>query len=266
MASLGKMILMHNCFPFIPIIIKLHTKSPHESRMCPMDFLVKRSSSQCIDYWKLLMLHNCFPFTLITMKLYTKTLHESRMCSIDFGVQRSRSQCIDYWKWLMLHNCFPFTLIMKFHTKTPHEPRMCSMDFWVQRSRSHCIDYWKWSMLHNCFPKVKVTMHWLMKMDFGASLLSLYTFHYETSYKNSPWVEDVPCALLILVSKSQGHNALIPENWFWCIIAFPLHLSSWIFIPPPPPPPPLSQWHALLILGVKGQGHNAVITEMVFVA
>ena len=33
----------HNCFPFTPIIMKLHMQTPHESRMCPVDFEVKRS-------------------------------------------------------------------------------------------------------------------------------------------------------------------------------------------------------------------------------
>ena len=42
----------HNCFPFTPIIMKLHMQTPHESRMCPIDFEVKRSRSQCMNYWK----------------------------------------------------------------------------------------------------------------------------------------------------------------------------------------------------------------------
>ena len=33
----------HNCFPFTPIIMKLHMQTPHELRMCPIDFEVKRS-------------------------------------------------------------------------------------------------------------------------------------------------------------------------------------------------------------------------------
>ena len=31
----------HNCFPFTPIIMKLHMQTPHESRICPIDFEVK---------------------------------------------------------------------------------------------------------------------------------------------------------------------------------------------------------------------------------
>ena len=33
----------HNCFPFTPILMKLHMQSPHESSMGPMKFGVKRS-------------------------------------------------------------------------------------------------------------------------------------------------------------------------------------------------------------------------------
>ena len=85
--------------------------------------------------------------------------------------QRSRSQCTYYRKWFMLHNWFPFTpIIMKLHTQTLHESRMCPIDFGVKRS------------------KVKVTMHWLLQIVIGALLLSLYTYHLETSHTDSPWV------------------------------------------------------------------------------
>ena len=147
-----KWFMSYNCFPSTPVIIKLHTKTPLESRICPMDFgsKGKRSRSQCIDNWKWFLLHNCFPFTPIIMKLHTKTCHELRMCRIDFGLKRSK---VKYWKWLMLHNCFPFTpIIMKLCTKTPHESRMCPLDFRI---------------------KVKVTMHWFLKRFFA--IFSLYS-------------------------------------------------------------------------------------------
>ena len=67
------------------------------------------------------------------------------------------------------HNCFPFTpIIMTLHMQTPHESRMCPIDFEVKRS------------------KVKVTIHKLLKMVSGALLLSLYTYHHETSHADSP--------------------------------------------------------------------------------
>ena len=136
--------------------------------------------------------HNCFPFTPIIMKLHMQTPHESRMCPIDFEVkgQRPRSQCINYWKWFRVHNCFPFTpIIMILHMQTPHEARMCPIDFEVKRS------------------KVKVTMHKLLKMVSGTLLLSLYTYHHETSHADSPWGKDVPYRFWGQKVKGQGHNA-----------------------------------------------------------
>ena len=131
--------------------------------------------------------HNRFPFTPIIMKLHMQTPHEARMCPIDFEVQRSRSQCINYWKWFPAHHCCPFTpIIMKLHMQTPHESRMCPIDFEVKRS------------------KVKVTMHKLLKMVSGASLLSLYTYHHETSHADSPWGKDVPYRFW--GQKVKGHN------------------------------------------------------------
>ena len=39
----GNMNPAHNFFLFTPIIMKLHTQTPHESRICPTYFGVKRS-------------------------------------------------------------------------------------------------------------------------------------------------------------------------------------------------------------------------------
>ena len=43
MVRLGKMILAHNCFPVTLIVTKLHTNTPCEWRLCPIDFMVKKS-------------------------------------------------------------------------------------------------------------------------------------------------------------------------------------------------------------------------------
>ena len=135
-------------------------QTPHEARMCPIDFEVQRSRSQCINYWKWFPAHNCFPFTPIIMKIHMQTPHEARMCPIDFEVQRSRSQCINYWKWFPAHNCFPFTpIIMKLHMQTPHESRMCTIDFEVKRSKR----FWyleKLSLCHRCLYE-PVAWYWL---------------------------------------------------------------------------------------------------------
>ena len=65
-------------------------QTPYEARMCPIDFEVQRSRSQCINYWKWFPAHNCFPFKPIIMKLHIQTPHEARMCPIDFEVKRSK--------------------------------------------------------------------------------------------------------------------------------------------------------------------------------
>ena len=48
-------------------------QTPHESSMCPIAFEVKRSRSQCINYWKWFPAHNYFLFTPIIMKLHMQT-------------------------------------------------------------------------------------------------------------------------------------------------------------------------------------------------
>ena len=40
----------HNWLCNPPMIMKLHTLAPHESRMCPIDFGVKRSKVKVMDY------------------------------------------------------------------------------------------------------------------------------------------------------------------------------------------------------------------------
>ena len=167
--------LVHNCFPFTPIIMKLHMQTPHEARMCPIDFEVQRSRSQCINYWKWFPAHNCFPFTPIIMKLHMQTPHESRMCPIDFEVKRS--QCINYWKWFPAHNCFPFTpIIMKLHMQTPHEARMCPIDFEVKRSRSQ----WRFWYLEKLSPRG-------VFVPLGQPRSSLYLIVYLVHRCNFMW-------------------------------------------------------------------------------
>ena len=83
---------VHNCFPFTPIIMKLHMQTLHEARMCPIDFEVKRSKVK-VKMHKLLKrfpAHYCFPFTPIIMKLHMQTPKEARMCPIHFEVKRSK--------------------------------------------------------------------------------------------------------------------------------------------------------------------------------
>ena len=75
--------MSHNCFPFAHVIIKLYTKTPHELRMCLIDFGVKRLKVKVrIDSWKYLI------FTPMTMKLHTQIPIESRTCPNDNGLKK----------------------------------------------------------------------------------------------------------------------------------------------------------------------------------
>ena len=57
----------HDCFPFAPIMMKLHMQTPHESRMCPIDFEVKRSNPRKIQIMQTLSLNNWVIRTLILL-------------------------------------------------------------------------------------------------------------------------------------------------------------------------------------------------------
>ena len=145
-----KWFMLHNCFPFTPIIMKLHIKTFHELRMCPLDFGVNRSKVKVTMYWFLKMVSF---LSYLTPWNFTQRLPLSWGCALlilESKGQRSRWQCLDYWKWFKLHNCISLTpIIIKLHIKTPFELRMCSVDFGVKSS------------------KVKVTMHWFLKMSFA---------------------------------------------------------------------------------------------------
>ena len=109
---------------------------------------------------------------------------------------------VDNWlgKMIQLHNCFLFTpVIMKLHILTPYEWGTCPSAFRSknQRWRSQCNDNRKWQ------GKVKL---------FRCITAFLLKYHYETSHKDSPWVEDVPYWFLGQQVTGQGHNALITEN------------------------------------------------------
>ena len=51
----GKWLMSHNSFPFTPIIMKLHTKTPLEWRVCPMGFGVQRSKVKVTMQWLLFL-------------------------------------------------------------------------------------------------------------------------------------------------------------------------------------------------------------------
>ena len=171
----------HNCFPFTPILMKLHMRSPHESSMCPMKFGVKRSKvrSQCKDYWKWFQAHNCFPFTPILMKLHMQSPHESSMDPMKFGVKRSKVKVT-----------MQGLLKMVFRRITASPLHLSSWNFtcslpmsqvWAlwnsgskgQRSRSQCKNYWKWFQAHNCFPFSPILMKLYMQSPHESSMFPM---------------------------------------------------------------------------------------------
>ena len=80
--------MLPNCFPFTPIIMKLHTKSPDESRMCHMAFGVKRSKVKVIMHWLLKMVFGALPLSPSAfIKLPTQILSESRICPNYIGIK-----------------------------------------------------------------------------------------------------------------------------------------------------------------------------------
>ena len=95
----------HNWLCNPPMIMKLHTLAPHESRMCPIDFGVKRSKVKVMDYRCLKWFpdHNWLCNPPMIMKLHTLAPHESRMCPIDFGVKRSKVKVMAHGYLKMVH-------------------------------------------------------------------------------------------------------------------------------------------------------------------
>ena len=50
-----KWLMLHNCFPLTPMIMKLHTKTPLEWRVCPIGVRVKRSKVKVTMQWLLFL-------------------------------------------------------------------------------------------------------------------------------------------------------------------------------------------------------------------
>ena len=103
-----KIILVHDCFPFTSIIIKLQVYRLPMSRGCASMISGQKVKGQCIDYFKLSPVYYCFPISPIIMKLHPQTPHESRVCPIDIGVKTWRVHDSQF----LNQNCFPFQSLM----------------------------------------------------------------------------------------------------------------------------------------------------------
>ena len=79
-----------------PMIMKLHTLTPHESRMCPIDFGVKRSTVK-------VMAHG-----------YLKMVHRNNGCRFEFvGVGGGPVLLQQYFQYAFI--CCPYMLPLLFH-------------------------------------------------------------------------------------------------------------------------------------------------------
>ena len=146
------------------IVMKFHRLTHHELRICPIGFGVKRSRSQCIDYWKLFMSHNCFPFTPIIMKLLTQTPHEFSMCPIDFLDQKVKGQGHNA---LITENSLCCIIALPL---LPGDPPSWNSIAWFlslytyHHESAHTDSPWVEGVPFQFMDsKVKVTMHWLLK-------------------------------------------------------------------------------------------------------
>ena len=70
--------------------MKLHTLTPHESRIPPIDFEVQRSRSWGLVNCERFPDYNWLCNQPMIMKLHTLTPRKSRMHPIDFEVKRSK--------------------------------------------------------------------------------------------------------------------------------------------------------------------------------
>ena len=148
--------MSHNLFPFTSIM-KRKTNTPHKSRMCPMDFGVKRSKVKVTIHWLLNTINVAYLLPLYIYHHETSHKESPWLEGVPYGCRGPKVKVTmqDYWKWFLLHSCFPFTpIIMKLHTKNPLERRVCRIGVWFKRS------------------KVKVTMHWLLKMFLAHNCFS----------------------------------------------------------------------------------------------
>ena len=180
MHELPKMFMPHNCYPFTPIIMKLHTQPLPMSRGCALLILGskgQRTRSQCIDYWKRCISHNCYPFTLIIMKLHTQTHMSWWFVILILGSkgQRSRKQCMNYRKYLCRIIAIPLHLSSRNFTH--------SHFLWVED-----VPYWFWGQ------KVKGQGHNALITEKGvcrkiAIPLQLSSWNFT---HRPPWVEDLP--------------------------------------------------------------------------
>ena len=173
-----KWFLAHNCFPFTPILMKLHMQSPHESSINPMDFGVKRSKVK-VTMQGLLKKVSC---TLL-LPLYTYLDETSHAVSPwvvykPYGLwgQKVKGQGHNARiteKGFLCITASPLHLSSWNFTCSLPMSRVWTLRTLGskgQRSRSQCKDYWKWFLAHNCFPFTPIFMKLHMQSPHESSM------------------------------------------------------------------------------------------------
>ena len=96
-------------------------------------------------------------------------------------------------------------------------------------------------------------MHKLLKMVSGAQLLSLYTYHHETSHADFPWGKDVPYRFWGPKVKVTMHKLLKMVSGAQLLSLYTYHHETSHADSPWGKDVPYRFWGQK----VEGQGHNA---------
>ena len=161
--------------------MKLHTLTPHESRMHPIDFKVK---GQGHGAWLIL---NCYWFiTDSVIKLqswnFIHLLPMSQRCTLLTLRSKVKAWGSDDWKWFPDHNwyCNP-PMIIKLHMLAPMS-QGCAILISGSKVKFMGNSDWKWFLDHNwhCNPPMIMKLHTpatcesrMCLIDFGVKSLGL---------------------------------------------------------------------------------------------
>ena len=118
---------------YTTIVMKIHIQTPHESRMYSLEFLVKRSRSQYIYYWK----WNC---SLLSLSMWLDldllpTLKNYTFCNgtiIQLGLL-----------FILSHNHILYRVTVRWPTRESTDPQFCLRTVaafpssWVTRNRTN---------------------------------------------------------------------------------------------------------------------------------
>ena len=185
------------------MVIKLHTLTPHESKMCPIYLRSK-------GHWALVIENGFRMITDSVIHLWSwnfiHMLPMSQGCTLL--ILRSRSCGIDDWKLFPEHNWLRNPpMIMKLHTPAPNALRM-----YLIRG-----------------PNVKIIWAWLIvngSQTITDSVIHLWSWNFMKHTLAPHELSMYPIDIGVQRSRSLG----IDVNGFWTITDSVIHLWPWNFI------------------------------------